>query len=136
MAYVSYNNLSRSLNIDNINDILSAYNFGLANKEGQIELIHLDNSELDKDGDKLKTDDEILLTNRLIFGIFGRDWIDREVLGEESKLLGLPIVLHLYKKINIGIGMPKANKIADISFSQALYAVSYTHLTLPTTPYV
>ncbi len=121
VAYVSYNNLSRSLNIDNINDILSAYNFGLANKEGQIELIHLDNSELDKDGDKLKTDDEILLTNRLIFGIFGRDWIDREVLGEESKLLGLPIVLHLYKKINIGIGMPKANKIADISFSQALY---------------
>lgn len=66
-----------------------------------------------------KTSDYILLTNRLIELVCGREWIE----GDEKcpYLCDAPIVMYENVKDIYRIGMPKANQIDNVCFSSKLY---------------
>lgn len=66
-----------------------------------------------------KRDDYVVLTNRLIETLFGREWFE----GHEKLpgLRGIPIILYENKRERYEIGIPKANQVNNIALSSALY---------------
>lgn len=112
------------------NDIFSIdYSHSICSFWGDIEMVKLKSigkSPNDKLEEHISTNrshakmsDYILLTNRLIELVCGREWIE----GEEvyPYLCDAPIVMYENKKEVYKIGMPKANLIDNVCFSSELY---------------
>lgn len=104
-----------------LNSFLGNNNFGLSDSDGKIELIHINDYPRGENNSDVESDNFIAITNRLIKQIFSREWITLEDLNKESSLLGIPIILHIYKKMEFTMGLPKADKIENITFSYKLY---------------
>ena len=66
-----------------------------------------------------KSDEYIILTNRLIETLFGREWF--EGVEELPGLRGIPIIVYKIKREEYEIGIPKANQVNDIALSTELY---------------
>lgn len=61
----------------------------------------------------------IILTNRLIENLFGREWI--EGFEEKPGLCGAPVIVYENKEELYEIGVPKANQVNGIALSTELY---------------
>ncbi len=74
---------------------------------------------LKEDGHKSKLEEYVILTNRLIERLFGREWIEG---GEKSPgLRGIPIIVYETKRELYEIGIPKADQVENIALSTELY---------------
>ncbi|MCR5155241.1 MAG: hypothetical protein K6C96_00990 [Butyrivibrio sp.] len=63
--------------------------------------------------------DYVILTNRLIELLFGREWIERQE--EEPGLRGAPVIVYENHTDRYEIGVPKADQVNSIALSTALF---------------
>lgn len=122
IAGLDYKELFKEENPENLNKIIPTYNYGISTYKGQIELVHIyDSKEINSPNNNEKNSKNIYLTNRFIELLSYNGVLQKNFSDWKQRIIGMPIVVHLYKKYDLPIGVPKIDKIANISFSQALY---------------